>query len=228
MKTNKEKYMKQEQQNKLDTFIVSLPRNRRKLSDEALSELKYIIEKEPELFEDVISYTKVISEGKYSIVEYVNAVRYVTYQMMGYTNRQSYLKIFTDKANIDRDTIDKFVNKYNKSKLVLELQKIATVPLYLTHHHLLNKAVAKQAELLDAKSEMVQHLAAKELCNLLAPPEENHMSIDVNIKKDTTVQDLESTLFKLAEKQVELIGSGKSTNKDIAEMNIIDAVVEEN
>ena len=220
--------MNQEQQNKLDVFIGSLPKNRRKLSDEALKELKYIIEEEPELFEDVISYTKVISEGKWSIKEYVNAVRYVTYQMMGYSNRQSYLKIFTDKIHMDKDTLDKFVNKYNKGKLVLELQKIATVPMYLTHHNLLNKAVAKQAELMEtAKSEMVQHLAAKELCSLLAPPEDNHMSIDVNIKKDTTVEDLEKTLLNLAEKQVELIGSGKSTNKEIAEMNIIEVEVED-
>ena len=123
---------------------------------------------------------------------------------------------------------NKFVNKYNKSKLVLELQKIATVPLYLTHHNLLNKAIKKQADLMDnAKSEMVQHLAAKELCNILKAPEENHMSLDVNIKKDTTIQELEETLLRLANQHVNDIQSGKTTAKNVAEMNIIEAYIEE-
>jgi len=220
--------MDKEIQNKLDVFIGSLPKRSRNIPKEDLQYLVDLLTTEPELYEDVISYTDIIKEGKWSIVEYLNAVRYVTYQMMGHSNRQSFLKVFPDKIGVPTVTLDKYVNKFNKSKLVLSLQKVATVPLYLTHHYLLNKAIAKQAELMDtAKSEMVKHLAAKELCNILKPPEENYMQIDVNVKKDNSIEAIEQALYSTANKLVQGVQDKTTTTENILNANIIEAEYEE-
>lgn len=211
---------------KIELFIKSLPKKRQKLiKDDDIEYLKQILS-EPvgsEIFQDLISYPKVLEEGKYSVREYINAVRFVSYQMMGYGVTESYLKVFPEKYG--HQYLDRYASKYNKSKLVLEIRKLASVPLYLTHHHILQKAIKKQVELMEnARSEMVQHQAAKTLMEYLAPPKENQLQLDVTIKKDDSLKQLEEALYKFAEKQVEMIESKKVSTKDIIEIPILERI----
>ena len=204
---------------KKEVFIKHLPKGMRKLDPEVEEYLEKVINKE-ELWDEVVTYQKVLEEGKWSVKEYLNAVRYITYQAMGYTNMESFLKVFPDK--LGKVGLDKYVNKFNKSKLVTELKKIAVISPYLLHQELNQKAIYVQADLMmNARSEMVRHQAAKAIMDYTKPPEDNHLSIDVNVKKDTSTQDLEATLMRLAKEQVRAIESGSLSNKEVAEMDIV-------
>ena len=41
-----------------------------------------------------ISYTGVLSEGKFKTEDYLNAVKYVSYKLMGNTNKDAYFKTY--------------------------------------------------------------------------------------------------------------------------------------
>ena len=214
---------------KIELFIKSLPKkHQKKIDEETIEYLKDLLEGEfgSEIFEDLISYPKVLEEGKFSIREYINAVKFVSFQMMGYGVTESYLKVFPEKYG--HQYLDRYASKYNKSKLVTELRKIATVPLYLSHHHIFNKAIKKQVELMEnARSEMVQHQAAKTLMEMLAPPKENQLQLDVTIKKDESLKQLEDALYQLAENQKKMIEENKTTTKDIIEVPILERTEDE-
>ena len=44
--------------------------------------------------ENFISYSGVMKEGKFKTQDYMNAVQYVTYEHMGYSNKEAYFKTF--------------------------------------------------------------------------------------------------------------------------------------
>src|SRR5690554_7803237 len=44
--------------------------------------------------ENFLTYTRVLQDGKYKIEDYMNAVAYVSYKLMGYNNQDSYFKTF--------------------------------------------------------------------------------------------------------------------------------------
>ena len=53
---------------------------------------------DPLIAEDIrnnfISYSAVLKEGKFKVEDYLNAVAYVSYKVMGNTNEESYAKTF--------------------------------------------------------------------------------------------------------------------------------------
>jgi len=212
--------MNQEEINKkIDVFTKGLPKGMKKLDEDTIKYLEGVITKE-ELWDEVVTYQKVLEDGKWSVKQYLNAIRFITYQAMGYTNAESYLKVFPDKFGVPG--LDKYVNKFNKSILVTKIRSIVPIAPHLLHMDLNREALMVSTDLMrSAKSEKVKLEAAKLILEYTKPPEDNHLSIDVNIKKDTTTQDLEATLMKLAQEQVKAIESGSISNKQVAEMDII-------
>lgn len=47
--------------------------------------------------ENLISYSGVMRDGKFKTEDYVNAVAYVSYKIMGYTNQESYQRTFPSR-----------------------------------------------------------------------------------------------------------------------------------
>ena len=47
--------------------------------------------------ENFISYSKVLSEGKFKTEDYLSAVVYVSYKLMGYNNQDAYARAFPDR-----------------------------------------------------------------------------------------------------------------------------------
>ena len=210
----------------LEAFIKHLPKKAKKLAPEVKEYYLKVLEDEPDMVDDLISYTKVLEGGKFSVDQYINAVRFVSYQMMGYNNTESYLKVFPEKLGTLHT--DKYAAKYNKSKLVTELHKLVVVPEYLTHMHLRNQALKVQTDLmLSAKSEMVKHLASKTILEMTKPPEENYMQVDVNVKKDDSIEAIEQALYQTATKLVKGIQDKQVTAKEVLETDIMDVDYEE-
>ena len=49
------------------------------------------------LRDNLMSYTHVMKEGRFKIEDYLSAVKYVSFKLMGCTNFESYIKTFPDR-----------------------------------------------------------------------------------------------------------------------------------
>ena len=195
---------------------------------EALNTLPLDYEYAQGIRDNFISYTTVLKDGKYKIEDYANAVSYVTFRMMGFNNQESYARTFPQRyaehvaKNRSSKEISSFVAAYNKGKLVNAIMEQAMIPVWLINQDVMQKAINKQVELMDgAKSEMVQHLAAKALIETLKKPESKEVNLNIGAIEDKGVEELRALMVSLAEKQQQAISSGVST-RDIAHQKLID------
>jgi hypothetical protein len=153
---------------------------------------------------------------------------------MGHTNYDAYKIVFPDKYNrwlnegVRLEDQHKYVNKWNKSKLVTEITKKAIIPTWITHQDYVHEAILVNVDLMrNARSEMVKQKAAIDLMNYLKQPEDNKMTLDVNINKSDSLVQLEETLNRFAEEQLKAIESKSVSAKEIAEMDIIEVEPDE-
>ena len=84
----------------LQTLRDALPAKlKNSVSQEMLD--RVIQSTEPELCnqlkENFIGYTSVLLDGKFKAEDYLYAIKYVTYKLLGYTNKDSYIKTFPDR-----------------------------------------------------------------------------------------------------------------------------------
>ena len=183
--------------------------------------------------DNFISYSKVLKEGKYKIEDYMNAIAYVTFRMMGYNNQESYARTFPQRYNAlvaqnkSSKDISSYVAMYNKGKLVNAIMEQSMIPVWLINHDVMQKAINHQVYLMEnAKSEMVQMQAAKALMDTLKKPESKDINVNIGTTEDKGVEELRNMMVGLAERQKQLIEQGVST-RDIAHQKLIDVTPKE-
>lgn len=179
--------------------------------------------------ENFFSYLKVLQEGKFKLEDYLTAVKYVSYKVMGYNNRESYIKTFPNRyksylaSNLPMKDIDSLIASYNRGKLVNLILEQTLIPTWILNQDIYQEAINTQAELMrNAKSERVRMQAADSILTHLARPEAaKDAQINLNVNAGDAIKELKQTLVSLAQKQQELIRQG-ITAKEIAEQRIID------
>ena len=177
--------------------------------------------------DNFISYTNVMKDGKFKLDDYVHAVAYVSYKMMGYNNRESYSRTFPGRyqnlvaaGKNDKD-ISSYVAAYNKNKLVNLVLEQTLIPVHVLNQDIFQKAINAQADLMiNAKSEKVRADAANSLLTHLKKPESKAVELDINVKESEGLRDLKDTLQEMAKQQQDMIEGGQST-KTIAHQNLI-------
>lgn len=182
-----------------------------------------------EVKENFLTYSKVLSEGKYKTEDYLHAVTYVTFKLMGYTNKDAYAKTFPDRYNVlvlrgstDKD-ISAYVSAYHKNKLVNNILEQSVIPTWLLNQDAYQKAINVQLDLMmNAKSEKVQTDAANSLLTHLKAPEVKKFELDVSVKREGGIADLAATMEAMAQQQLELIKSGMGA-REVAHTKLISA-----
>jgi len=146
--------------------------------------------------DNLMTYTSVLSEGKYRVSDYIKAIKYVTYKFMGDTNRAAYTKTFPERMQrmIDNGSSDKHINSfitaYNKGSMVVKIFEKNVIPTSIMYQDLYHQAVMTNAELMtEAKSEMVRHKAATTLMEQLTPDPASKIELDVNMKQESSIVD---------------------------------------
>lgn len=223
----------------LNVIQDSLPKNISKSVDQEFVDLLNNISKDPyateAIKENFLSYTKVLQDGKYKLKDYLNAVSYVTYKLMGYSNLDSYIKTFPTRyaemklRSLSDKEISAYVAAYNKNKLVNNILEQSLVPTWVLNQDAYQKAINTQVALMaTASSERVRAMAADSILNHLKRPEASAPAVNINLgsASNNGIEDLRDTITKLAQTQKELIQSGL-TAKSIAEQKIIDVEPEE-
>ena len=176
-----------------------------------------------------ISYTGVLRDGKFKAEDYLHAVMYVSYKLLGGSNLEAYVKTFPQRytdlvaKGVSSKDVAAYVSAYNKGKLVNLVFEQSAVPSWVLNQHIYQEAINVQFELMRlASSEKVRTEAANSLLTHLKRPETIKSQIDINLKDSSGMSELKSTMEKLAAQQIELIQGGV-TARQIAAVPIIDA-----
>lgn len=179
------------------------------------------------LRENILGYTSVIKEGRYKLTDYLNAVRYVSYKLLGATNIEAYAKTFPDRYQrliqngSSNDKISSFSTAYNKNKLVNDIYGQTLIPTHILNAHVHQKAINHQAYLMmNARSEQVQQKAADSLMAHLAPPEATKIELEVTNSESEALTAMKATIRELATRDRKLIENSLVSTKDVAERPI--------
>ena len=216
----------------LDQFKQALPVHVKKnVSQDIVDNINNLIT-DPEIREayrdNLISYTHVLKNGKFKLTNYLDAVRYVSYKLMGNTNIASYSKAFPDKIErfekqgVSSKDISSYVTAYNKSKLVNLILEQSLVPSWVLNQDLYQKALNTQAELMiSANSEKVRSDAANSLLTHLKQPETQKIELDVGLKEDSSINALRASTMGLVAQQKQMLQAGAMHAQEIAHTKLI-------
>ena len=178
--------------------------------------------------ENFLSYSTVLKEGRFKAEDYLNAVAYVSYKLMGMSNQDAYMHTFPNRhatlvaAGKTKKEISAYVAAYSKGKLVQAILEQAVIPVWLYNQDVYQKAINVQAKLMiSAESELVRTQAANSLLTHLAKPKDSVPLINIDMRQSSGMAELQEMLATLAEKQVNLIDQGM-TAKDIAAQRLVE------
>ncbi len=215
----------------IEQFSNALPPKMRKsLNTELMNQVNKTIGNPDEyehFRENLLSYTQVMQDGRFKISNYIDAVRYVSYKLMGCTNIDAYSRTFPDKiarfvsvGTSDKD-ISSYCSAYNKTKLVNLIFEQTLIPSHVLNQDLYQRALNVQADLMvNAKSEKVRTDAANSLLTQLKVPEKLKVELDVTHKEDDSIKALRETTMELAKQQRALIESGVMSAQGVAHSKI--------
>lgn len=221
-----------------DELRAALPKHLAQgVSQAVLDNINEIIA-DPEMMDyfknNILSYTKVLSEGKYKIQDYLNAVHYVSFKLIGYTNNDAYAKVFPHRYERLLDEgknakqISSYVAAYNSNQLVNRIWEFTLIPTHILNAHHFQQAINVQVELMtSSNSDKVRCDAANSLLTHLKRPETVKMEIDLGNKQDSIIGELRDAVNALSAAQMNSILSGSSTALDIAQEKIINGDFEE-
>ena len=216
----------------LEQFRDVLPDKVKKSVSQDLIDQINVTLSEPEMYENyrdnLLSYTRVMNDGRFKIPDYLNAVRYVSFKLMGSSNIEAYRKAFPDKMlrfanqNVSAKDISSYVNAYNNTKLVNLIFEQTLIPSYILNQDLYHKALNIQAELMiNANSEKVRTDAANSLLTHLKMPEKQKVELDISVKEDSSINMLRQATLQLVAQQRLSISAGQSTAGDIASNSLV-------
>jgi len=216
----------------VEQFKQALPdKVKKSINQELIDQINGTLS-DPEMFEsyreNLLSYTKVMADGRFKVQEYVNAVKYVSHKLMGATNIEAYSKTFPDKMTrfaaqgVQAKDIASYVTAYNKSKLVNLIFEQTLIPSYVLNQDMYQRAMNVQADLMvNAKSEKVRSDAANSLLTHLKVPEAQKVELEIGVKEDGSIAQLRQATLELARQQRLALEAGAMNAQEVAHARLV-------
>lgn len=216
-----------------DQFKKVVPKNiKGRITEEVIQGINNIIGDDvvKENFrENLLGYTGVLQDGRYKIQDYINAVKYISFKLLGSSNIEAYAKTFPERyqklvdEGADSKTMSSYSTAYNKNQLVNKIFEQTLIPTHVLNADVYQKAINVQAHLmLHANSEKVRTDAANSLLNHLKKPETQKVELDIGYKEDKSIQELREATMALAKQQREMIQSGVMNAREVAHSKVIE------
>jgi hypothetical protein len=180
--------------------------------------------------DNFVSYTSVLKDGRFRTDDYLNAVMYVSFKLMGQTNHEAYMRTFPQryadllaKGTSSKD-IAAYVVAYNKGKLVNLILEQSLVPVWVLNQDIYQRAINTQVDLMEnSESDKVRCEAANSLLTHLKKPEALKAQLSVEVNDNSGMSELKDALQRMAQKQQELIQQGLTTREIAASPMVIDS-----
>lgn len=216
----------------IEQFKQALPEKVKKSINQELIDQINTTLSDPEMFEsyrdNLLSYTKVMADGRFKVDSYVQAVKYVSHKLMGCTNIEAYTKTFPDKyarfvaQGVQAKDIASYVTAYNKSKLVNLIFEQTLIPSYVLNQDLYQKALNVQAELMvSSHSDKVRCDAANSLLTHLKMPETQKVELEIGVKEDSSIAQLRQATLELARQQRLALEAGAMNAQEVAHAKLV-------
>jgi hypothetical protein len=196
------------------------------------------------LLQSLGTYESVMVKNKVGITDFVNALRFCAYLLSQDDNyTEAYKKTFynrefvKNRMNVEPGSkeyreLTSAASRYRNSKVVVDILTIADVPLYLMFQGARWKAVGVLANEMETAAYSRDRInAADKLLQHVKPPENIQIEMDIGVKENSAVQQLNDQLAELAKSQKTHLESGSATLEDFGSMkvrddSIIDAEIE--
>lgn len=216
----------------IDQFKAALPDKVKKSVNQQLSNQIINTLSEPEMYEtyreNLLGYAAVMSDGRFKISNYIEAVKYVSHKLRGLTNTAAFSITFPDKIQrwttqgVASKDMASYITAYNKSKLVNLILEQTLVPHWVLNQDLYQKALNTQAELMQsANSEKVRSDAANSILTHLKQPETQKIELDVGVKKDSTIDALRQATLEHVRQQRLAIEAGTTDAQEVAHSTLL-------
>lgn len=228
----------------LDEVKRAMPKKKNFITQEAVDIINESIN-DPEfqgesLLQTASTYEAVLKGARASVPEYLNAIRFCAYIATNNSNyTEAYKKVFADREfvqeRINLNTSDpkyaeltSAASRYRRTKLVTDILTASQVPLDLIFTGHRYKAIGVLADVMEnGRYDRDRVNAAKELLAATKGPENVKIELDVGIKEDSAVQQLNDQLAQMAARQKAMLESGASNLEEFGNMKVVDAEVVE-
>ena len=214
------------------------PKNQRSMITQDLVDRLNDWNKDPKLMEsyadNVVTYINVLKEGKFKITDYMNAVRFVSYKLMGYSDIDAYAIAFPERygrlrteEGLTRDEISPYTSAYKKNMLVSKIFEQTVIPINVLNNHMAQEALNELMKIgIHGRSEMARVNALSKVLDKTDAPETKKFQLDVGVDTSDAIEELHKATRELAQEQLKTIRSGGSV-KSIAESVVIEAEIDE-
>jgi hypothetical protein len=208
----------------------SIPSRKGTITDEIADIInKYADEPEfqgESLLQSMTTYESVMVKHRVGIKDYLNAIRFCAYLISQDDNyTEAYKRTFTEKEFVRTrlsaptnsnayNELTSAASRYRRSKLVTEILTLSQVPLDLLFTGARYKAlgvlidIASNAKLdrdrVNAADKLLVHTASKDI----------KIELDIGVKENSAVQQLNDQLAAMAVRQKELMSGGVKSLKD--------------
>lgn len=220
----------------LEQFKEALPDQMKKNVSKDVVDGVNVLLSDPDMAEqyrdNLVGYTHVMKEGKFKLTSYVSAVKYVTQKLAGKNNQDAYMATFPDKwndwvnRNVSAKDISSYVSVYNGSKLVNLILEQTLVPNWILNQDVRQKAINHLATLMvTASSEKVQAEAAIGLLTHLKMPEKLKVELDLGVKENSVMGQLQKASLALAENMQAMVKAGAWSAQDLLDEKVIEGEV---
>ena len=232
------------QQVTLEDIKRALPQKKRYVTEEAVDIINRSLT-EPEfqgesLLKSAATYETLFNSSRTTIPEYLNAIRFCAFLTSNEnaTFTEAYSRVFCErdfvKQRIDLDSTDpkyceltSAASRYRRSKLVVDILTASQVPLDLIFTGARYKAIGILADIMETgRYDRDRINAAKELLAATKGAENVKIELDIGIKEDSAVKQLNDQLAQMAARQKEMLESGASTLQEFGSMQVKENVFE--
>ena len=203
----------------LEEFKSLMPKKKQKFINQELLDMVRAAEVrgdfEGEFEKKVISYSSILTQGRYKTSDYISAVEFCTYYLAGDDQAEAYVKTF---PNIVKRRILEGKVSYAKGapsmyyggQLVQAIMAQAQMSVRMRHYNKIDYAVETLFQLTTSSTstDRIRMESADKLLAHLKEPEKSHVEIEVGIKKDESGIALEKKLMEVATAQQEFFKNG--------------------
>lgn len=231
----------------IEELKANVPKHTRKFITDGIVDVFNALESdEGEAYAEVykqnfITHTRVLQGGDFSMKDYVNAVKFVSFRLLQHPDIDAYMMTFPERyerlmvkwdefgteSQIRSAKISPFVSAYKQNDLVARITEQALVAPHILNAPMFQQALNIQMKLaLTANSETVRSNAAESVMQHTRAPEIAKIQLEVGVKGVDEIAAMRAEMHALADLQQKSIVSGTRTSLEIAESQIMGEVIE--
>lgn len=196
------------------------------------------------LLDNLTTYKSVMEKNNGGFLKYVEALKFCAFlEGMKDNVTQAYIRTFgyrefvRERMNADTSSneykeLTFAASRYRRSPMVVDILTMADIPLYLMFQSHRYEAVGVLAKMMKTAPLAKDRVAAADkLLTHVKPPDNLKIEMDIGVKENTALKDLEAQLAAMAKASLDKLEKGDTSLKELGAIKpreeVIDAEIDE-